>query len=877
MNFRDLLFFILGLFCFQALLSQEGDLRDEQQRNEFVDADESEDETGDESSLKLAGIKAAFSKQYSNELIFSHESGYFYEGFSLQIASALSAGDSIYYTLDGSIPTHNSTKYLGQISIELPQDTQALYSSYVFRARSFRDTIPSSKIVDRSYLLYRNQNDRFSFPVISLITDPGNFFDYDTGIYVDGVNLDPNNSTWTGNCFMTGIEWERDVRIHYFTTSGEKVLDQDAGVRIHGGIMRNVAQKSLRLYAREEYGQSTFEYQLLPQKRKNSFKRFILRSSFGCWNHTIIKDPLAASLAKGLHFEIQDYRPVIVFLNGEYWGIHAIRDYLGVFHFSDKYHVKKDSVNIAANDYIFEGSSSAYVEVDQILDSMDMTEPASMQEIALRMDLNSLINYYNAEIYLNNYDWPGGNRRWWNSSEYDQGRIRWIFYDLDAAFNGRGGVSLNKLQQATVPSTGWPNPPSSTKLLSSLLKNQQFQNEFITRAAYLMNYYFHADTIIPEIVRMKAEYAPEMHKHLERWNYGSYANWENNIESALINFARNRRTYVNQHYIDKFGLSGTSALTVQVNNPEMGQVYINDMPVPFTNNTGTYFKDVPIRLAAIPLPGFQFSHWETQDLILYDTLVVSLSSDSLFLAVFEAGEPMEKGIKINEIMSKNATSVRDNFNEPEDWIEVYNHNDEPYNLGGLYITDDMELPFKWLISDLYPDSVTIPAFGFGLFFADNETWQGVRHCNFKLNSSGETICLLKKVNGIPVILDSVTYHALAEDTSWGRYPDGMPVWKESEKSTPGLSNTVFSSKQMETSQTQMHLFPNPGTSYVNVTLKSDENRSHRLRIYGLSGTILKEQEFHGSTLTIDISDLSPGIYIVGLEDDSMLRLKLVVQ
>ena len=91
--------------------------------------------------------------------------------------------------------------------------------------------------------------------MISLITDPGNFFDYDTGIYVDGVNFDPNNPTWTGNCFMTGIEWERDVCIQYFTTSGELVLDQDAGVRIHGGIMRNVAQKSLRLYARKEDGQ----------------------------------------------------------------------------------------------------------------------------------------------------------------------------------------------------------------------------------------------------------------------------------------------------------------------------------------------------------------------------------------------------------------------------------------------------------------------------------------------------------------------------------------------------------------------------------------------------------------------------------------------
>jgi len=874
MSFREQCLFILCFLCLQSSFAQERNLRDELQLFEFIDADESEDE----SSVKLSNVKRAFAVQYNNNLVFSHESGFFYEGFSLEITSTTSSADSIYYTLDGSIPTHKSNKYIEQISVEAPQDSSLSLKSYLIRARSFSDTIPSSKIVSKSYLVYRNHSEQYSMPVISLITDPGNFFDYDTGIYVDGVHLDPSNPTWTGNCFMTGIEWERDVRIQYFTTSGEMVLDQDAGVRIHGGIMRNVAQKSLRLYAREEYGHSTFDYQLLPQKRKNIYKRFILRSSFGCWNNTIIKDPLAASLARGLHFETQDYRPVIVLLNGEYWGIHTIRDYLGIFHFSDKYHVNKDSVNIAANDNIFEGSSSAYIEVDQILDSVDMTESSSLQEIARRMDMNSLINYYNSEIYLNNYDWPGGNRRWWNSSEYDNGKIRWIFYDLDAAFNGRGGVTHDKLEQATTPSSGWPNPPSATKLLSSLLKNQHFQNEFITRAAYLMNYFFHADTIIPEINRMKAEYAAEMPDHLERWNYGSYTTWENKIESALINFARDRRNYVNQHYISKFDLSGTSELTVQVNSPVMGQVYINDMPVPELNAKGEYFNDVPIRLTAVPKPGFQFSHWETPIGSIFDTLSVSLSSDTLLHAVFEAGQQSEISIRINETMPKNSTSVRDNFNEQEDWIEIYNNSNEPFDLSGLYLTDDCELPFKWMISDLYADSVTLQPYGFGLFFADNEPSQGVLHCNFKLNSDGETISLLKKVSGIPLILDSLTYQTLSsEDNSWARIPDGSPVWKEMNTPTPGKSNTVLSSNLTEASQTDIQLFPNPSTYYVNVFIESDEYQSHHLTIYSVSGLILKNVEFYGSKLTINISDLSPGIYIVGIEEAPMLRSILIVQ
>jgi len=874
MNYKNTCLLLLSFFCCRVLLSQQIDLHDEVQLLEFIDADESEDED----KIKLSEIKRAFSIQFENILEFSHESGFYYDSFSIEIVSNPSTTDRIYYTLDGSIPTHESNEYIDQIFLEGPRDSLSSFNSYVIRARSFSDTIPSSRIASKSYLLFRNQNEKFSMPVISLLTDPDNLFDYDTGIYVKGVHFDPANPTWTGNYFMTGIDWERDVCIQYFTTSGEVVIDQDAGIRIHGGIQRNAAQKSLRLYAREEYGHSTFDYQLLPQKRKNKYKRFILRTSFGCWNNTVIKDPLAAQLVRGLHFETMDYRPVIVFLNGEYWGIQTIRDYLGIFHFSDKYHVDKESVNIGANDYVFEGSTADYTELDQILDNMDMAKPESLQEIARRMDINSMINYYNTEIYLNNYDWPGGNRRWWNSSEYDNGRIRWIFYDLDAAFTGRGGVTFDKLEQATVPSSGWPNPPSTTKLLSSLLKNPQFRDEFITRAAYLMNYYLHADTIIPAITRMKAEYATEMDAHLARWNSGSYASWEDNIEKALVNFARDRRNYVNQHYISKFALSGTSELTVEVNSPEMGQVYVNDMPVPEFNNKGEYFNDVQIRLTAVPKPGFNFSHWEYPIVSDFDTLAVSLSSDTLFLAVFEAGEPSEKNIRINEVMPKNSNSVWDNCFEREDWIELYNGSDEPFNLGGLYLTDDCELPFKWKISDHSNDSVILQPNGFGLFFADNETYQGIWHCGFKLNFDGETISLLKNIQGIPVILDSVTYPTLSsEDHSWGRIPDGMPVWKELSTPSPGNSNYFQTWDPKAPMRSDLHLFPNPSNYYVNVYFESDKRQSHHLVIISLSGAILKEVKFFGSMETIDISDLSPGIYILGIKEEPTVRSKLIVQ
>lgn len=864
---------IASIFCVPAILAQEGDQRSQADQYEFMDRDESDDEIASE----LARLKACFSLSYPNQILFSQESGFYYEDFFLDIGFSGETEDPIFYTLDGSLPTPSSIKYLGAIDIQIPEDAGSLYKAYVVRARSFSDTVATSQIASKTYLTFSDPDDRFSYPVISLLSDPGNFFDYDTGIYVKGANYDTGNSRWTGNYFMTGIEWERDVRIHYLTTSGELVLDQDAGVRIHGGLQRTAPQKSLRFYAREEYGQNKFNYQLLPQKKKNEYKRFLLRTSFGCWNSTIIKDHLAASLVKGLGFEIMDYRPVIVFLNGEYWGIQTIRDYFGVHYISEQYDVDKDSVNIGLDTWTYEGSPEKAIELDQILDSTGFSDSELLQEIGSRLDISSTINYYNAEIYLNNYDWPNGNRRWWYVPEYDKGRMDWLFYDVDASFNGRGGVGHNMLYQATVPSDGWPNPPQSTKLLNGLLEIPYIRNEFITRAAYLMNYKLHADTIIPVINRIKAEYALEMPGHFARWNSLSDSIWESRIESALIAFARDRRDYVNQHYISKFGLSGTSKLTIDVIPRRMGQVYIADMPVPYLNNTGVYFNDVPIRLIAIPEPGYQFSHWELPYESDSDTISITLSADTSIVAVFEPGNLDERLIKINEVMSKNRTSIRDNKNELEDWIEIYNGGENAFDLSGLFLSDKHEDLFKWRIPDLYSDSVRISPQGFILFYADKETSQGVLHCNFKLNSSGESIFLTKKISGFPVILDSMTYQALTEDVSWGRVPDGSDTLLMMDIPSPLGTNQLPSSILKQEFEGSLIIYPNPAGDFVHIHLDSEQNQSNRFVIYNMSGIIIKTLEYFGSEQSIDISDLQPGVYIVGLEGDPIHWAKLLIQ
>src|SRR5690606_13543254 len=133
---------------------------------------------------------------------------------------------------------------------------------------------------------------RYSFPVVSLATDPANFFDHETGIYVSGVHESNNNPgrPWhnDGNFKQRGDAWERPIHVEFFEASGTRMLAQDAGVRIHGGATRNFTQKTLRLYARPEYEQETygdnwFTYPLFPGNPNRRYKRLLLRNSGNDW------------------------------------------------------------------------------------------------------------------------------------------------------------------------------------------------------------------------------------------------------------------------------------------------------------------------------------------------------------------------------------------------------------------------------------------------------------------------------------------------------------------------------------------------------------------------------------------------------------------
>ena len=508
---------------------------------------------------------------YSNQLIFSHQEGFYSTCFLLSINSVL--GDTVYYTLNGDIPTENSNVFCDSLLIqdkstdpniisEIPTTPEQNLISYkawespretidkatILRCASYRNGVRTSKIYTKTYFVDNEIVGKYSIPVISLITEDGNFFNADSGIYVPGIHFDLNNPEFTGNYFMSGEDWEREIHIEYFEPSGKLGFSQDAGVRIHGGKTRHAAQKSLRLYARNEYGKKYFNYRLLPNRQVNKYKRFLLRTTMGDWGgQTIIKDVLAQNISATLNVDYQEFQPVIVFLNGEYWGIHTIRDRIDERYIEYLYNIDKDSVEFQ------EDGSVAYDNLIEFIENNSLINNSNYEYVKTLIDINNYIDYTIAELFFNNYDWPANNMKLWR--KIPDGKWRWILYDIDAGF---GDENYNMLRHATRndSSITWPNSPSSTFLFRNLLQNELFKTEFINRYAEILNNDFGTDIMTNKLNSIKNIYSPEIISHVNRWNYpNSLDKWEEDIENNILSFIEKRPCAVREHIMNFFKLT----------------------------------------------------------------------------------------------------------------------------------------------------------------------------------------------------------------------------------------------------------------------------------------------------------------------------------
>jgi hypothetical protein len=148
----------------------------------------------------------------------------------------------------------------------------------------------------------------------------------------------------------------------------------------------------------------------------------------------------------------------------------------------------------------------------------------------------------------------------------------------------------------------------------------------------------------------------------------------------------------------------------------------------------------------------------------------------------QAGTPLV----INELMASNSSAIQDSQGQYDDWIEIYNFGNTAINVGGMYLTDDLSIPTKWRFPTNIPSATIIPAHGYLLLWADEDTADSGLHASFKLSADGEEVCLFS-IDGNSLI-DSIAFDKQTADISYGRYPDGSNIWQYMASPTPGTKN-----------------------------------------------------------------------------------------
>ena len=608
-----------------------------------------------------------------SEPVFSIQSGFYSSPITLTLSHS-QPGVSLYYTTDGSTPTLNSAIYKNQIQID---------SNSVIRVKAFKETFVPSKDVVQTYFI----NFETTLPVFSLITDPNNFFSDSIGIYVEGTN------GISGNCSSVprnwNQDWERSVNLEFFEKDKSSEFNIKCGVQINGGCSRLYDMKSLGFYFRNIYGYNKLNYRLFNDIPNNNLDNFNLRSSAQDWWRTMFRDGMVQTvIGQGMNIGHQAYRPSLLFINGMYWGIHNIREklndnYLNYHYGADVNNI--DLIEVSKHVQANNGDPAAYNSMMNFLSTHNLADTENYNYIKSIVDIDDYTNYQIAEIYSANGDWPGSNMKLWRERK-DVGKWRWLIYDLDFTFGGnaQGQFDTNTLEQATATNgPDWPNPPWSTLMLRKLLENEEFKNEFIQRFAVHMNTTFEPEHVNNVIDSLSSTIESEIPRHKARWakSISIGSDWYENVK-LMKDFAYLRQPEVRNHFYKKFNIAGSYELTINRNNPVAGKVFTHNIELKNNGSINTFFKNIPLKIKAVSLPGYRFVKWEGVSNSSEPEIEIIRSSNSTLTAIFEPAELKNTSVTINEINYKSSV-----FFDTEDWIELYNPNETEINLNGWQISD----------------------------------------------------------------------------------------------------------------------------------------------------------------------------------------------
>ena len=212
-------------------------------------------------------------------------------------------------------------------------------------------------------------------------------------------------------------------------------------------------------------------------------------------------------------------------------------------------------------------------------------------------------------------------------------------------------------------------------------------------------------------------------------------------------------------------------------------------------------------------------------------------------------------VVINEVMASNTMTVTDEEGVYEDWFELYNNSNQAVDLSGYFLTDNPDNLTKYTI----PVGVSIPANGYLIFWADEDSADGPLHCNFRLSVNGEQLLLL---NPNQQVVDEVVFGAQVSDKGYARVPNGTGNFVIQNPTFNANNNNATSADEATEAATAFSISPNPASNLVHVQLENPASSFLPVQIRDIQGRVLAQQVPSSNPLTVSTADWAPGIYLV---------------
>lgn len=401
--------------------------------------------------------------------------------------------------------------------------------------------------------------------VVSITINYDDLFDSTYGIYVkgdkwnsafeaakaSGEKIDHETARrYDANYNQKGREWERECHVELFEMSPESCtleIAQNCGIRIQGNYSRSDLQKGFRLFARKDYGEKRFNYDVFGDKTDvDSFKSLVLRAGGNCAFSSKFNDTYWQTISEqqGLDCSVKRSRPCVVYINGEYFGLYVLEEDYSEDYLEDHYGVNSNDVVIYKGD-AEKYSSGYYLDEGTLPEGVtdegyyfrelfvffrthkDLKAPEDYAEFSKLVDTDSVRDYFLAEVWINNkWDWPGKNWSMWKTtsadgSVYGDGRWRFLLYDMEfGGVSGKSDAGTNTVKEDNYKPLGLLDMDTNNPAVlcyAYLMTNEDFRNDYCERLQKMSEEAFAKDNLRAVLDDYISEYSPLYYQFFDRY------------------------------------------------------------------------------------------------------------------------------------------------------------------------------------------------------------------------------------------------------------------------------------------------------------------------------------------------------------------------